>query len=272
VAARLVATRLAAARLAIARLAAAGLAAAGLAAAAAAATPAVPVPTPPTQPLAAASPTVPTPEHPLTSADLEAFVDGLMPTALDTAEVPGAVVVVVRDGGVLFEKGYGFSDYARRTPVDPKATLFRPGSVSKLFTWTAVMQLVEAAKLDLDVDVNRYLDFKIPSYRGAPVTLRQLMTHRAGFSETARDLLTFGKAPPPLGEVLKRYVPPRIFAPEEGPGYLRASRHDELHVPAAAAARARPTDVHGLPNSGSCRAGLRDRRHAAGGVTVGNRR
>jgi CubicO group peptidase (beta-lactamase class C family) len=218
-AARLAAARLAAARLVAARLAAAGLAAAGLAAGAAAASPAVPVPAPSTQPLAAASPTVPTPEHPLSSADLEAFVDGLMPTALDTAEVPGAVVVVVRDGGVLFEKGYGFSDYARRTPVDPKATLFRPGSVSKLFTWTAVMQLVEAGKLDLDVDVNRYLDFKVPSYRGAPVTLRQLMTHRAGFSETARDLLTFGKAPPPLGEVLKRYVPPRIFAPEEGPGY-----------------------------------------------------
>jgi len=162
---------------------------------------------------------VPSPTHPLTATDLEAWLDGLMPTALRNAETPGAVVVVVKDGQVLLEKGYGFADYARQVPVDPRRTLFRPGSISKLFTWTAVMQLVEAGKLDLDADVNTYLDFKIPAYHGIPVTLRQLMTHRAGFSETARDLLTYGKAPPPLGEVLKRYVPPRIFAPADGPGY-----------------------------------------------------
>jgi CubicO group peptidase (beta-lactamase class C family) len=142
-----------------------------------------------------------------------------MPAALDTAETPGAVVVVVKDGQVLFEKGYGFSDYAGRIPVDPKTTLFRPGSVSKLFTWTAVMQLVQAGKIDLDADVNTYLDFKIPHFRGVPVTVRDLMTHRGGFSETARDLLTFGKAPPALGDVLERYVPPRIFTPDGGPGY-----------------------------------------------------
>ena len=142
-----------------------------------------------------------------------------MPTALRTAQTPGAVVVVVKDGQVLLEKGYGFADYERQVPVDPRRTLFRPGSISKLFTWTAVMQLVEQRKLNLDADVNTYLDFKIPPYQGIPVTLRQLMTHRAGFSETARDLLTYGKAPPPLDVVLKGYVPPRIFAPNEGPGY-----------------------------------------------------
>jgi CubicO group peptidase (beta-lactamase class C family) len=157
--------------------------------------------------------------HALTATDLEAWLDGLMPAALDTAETPGAVVVVVKDGQVLFEKGYGFSDYARRLPVDPKTTLFRPGSVSKLFTWTAVMQLVQAGKIDLDADVNTYLDFEVPRFRGVPVTMRDLMTHRGGFSETARDLLTFGKAPPPLDVVLKRYVPPRIFTPDGGPGY-----------------------------------------------------
>lgn len=162
---------------------------------------------------------MPTPTHPLTATDVEAFVDGMMPAALNTAEVPGAVVVVVKDGQVLFEKGYGYADYTRQIPVDPRRTLFRPGSVSKLFTWTAVMQQVQAGKIDLDADVNQYLDFKIPAYHGAPVTMRELMTHRAGFSETARDLLTFGKAPPPLDQILKRYVPPRIFAPNQGPGY-----------------------------------------------------
>ena len=162
---------------------------------------------------------MPTPMHALTAADVEAYLDGLMPAALNTAETPGAVVVVVKDGQVLFEKGYGFADYARQVPVDPRRTLFRPGSVSKLFTWTAVMQLVQAGKINLDADVNQYLDFKIPPYHGLPVTMRDLMTHRAGFSETARDLLSFGKAPAPLDQVLKRYVPPRIFAPDQGPGY-----------------------------------------------------
>ena len=179
-------------------------------------TPAAP---PPTAQIAAPTGAVLTPIHPLTSADAEAWLDGLMPTALNTAQVPGAVVVVVKDGQVLVEKGYGYSDYKTQRPVDPRATLFRPGSTSKLFTWTAVMQLVEEGKIDLDADVNTYLDFKIPAYEGVPVTMRQLMTHRAGFSETARDLVSYGKAPPPLGDVLKRYVPPRIFAPSQGPGY-----------------------------------------------------
>ncbi|HEX4198099.1 MAG TPA: serine hydrolase domain-containing protein [Caulobacteraceae bacterium] len=176
-------------------------------------------PTPPSPQPAAPPAPVATPGHAMTADDVGAWLDGFMPNALNTAEAPGAVVVVVKDGQVLFEKGYGYADYDKRIPVDPKVTLFRPGSTSKLFTWTAVMQQVEAGKIDLDADVNTYLDFKIPAYHGVPVTMRQLMTHRAGFSETARDLLTFGKAPPPLDQVLKRYVPPRIFLPDGGPGY-----------------------------------------------------
>ena len=175
---------------------------------------------PPAPPaVAAAAPSLPTPTHALTASDLEAWLDGLIPTALDTAHAPGAVVVVVKDGQVLLEKGYGYADYARHIPVDPRRTLFRPGSISKLFTWTAVMQLVAQGKINLDADVNTYLDFTIPRFRGAPVTMRELMTNRAGFSETARDLLSYRKTPPPLGEVLRHYVPPRVFTPDEGPGY-----------------------------------------------------
>src|SRR5690349_14912576 len=102
---------------------------------------------------------VPAANERLTAADLEAWVDGFMPYALEQTDVAGSVVVVVKDGEVLFQKGYGYSDLATRKPVDPALTLFRPGSVSKLFTWTAVMQLVEQGKLDLDKDINTYLDF-----------------------------------------------------------------------------------------------------------------
>jgi CubicO group peptidase (beta-lactamase class C family) len=175
-------------------------------------------PPPAEKPAAAQAPGVAA-AHDLTAVDAEAWLDGLVPNALKTGQVPGAVIVVVKGGQVLVEKGYGFADNEKRSPVDPKATLFRPGSTSKLFTWTAVMQLVEAGKLNLDADVNTYLDFKIPPYKGVPVTLRQIMTHRAGFEERAHDTIGFGKPPAPLGDFLKAYVPPRMLTPEEGPGY-----------------------------------------------------
>src|SRR5215211_5562020 len=75
----------------------------------------------------------------LTRADLEAWLDGFLPYALQRGDVAGAVIVVVKGGEVLVQKGYGYADMARRTPVDAERTLFRPGSVAKLFTWTAVM-------------------------------------------------------------------------------------------------------------------------------------
>ena len=149
--------------------------------------------------------------HELTAQDAQAWLDGLMPTALRTARAPGAVVVIVKDGQVLLEKGYGLADEKRRIPVDPRRTLFRPGSTSKLFTWTAVMQLVEQGKLDLDADVNRYLDFQVPPLDGQPITLRQIMTHRAGFEERIKDLLAFDVPETPLKEVLSGNMPARIY-------------------------------------------------------------
>src|SRR3954462_9510398 len=80
-------------------------------------------------------------QHSLTAEDADAWLDGYMPYALHSGDIAGAVVAIVKDGKVLTERGYGFSDIEKQTPVDPKKTLFRPGSVSKLFTWTAVMQL-----------------------------------------------------------------------------------------------------------------------------------
>lgn len=156
----------------------------------------------------------------LTRADLEAWLDGYLPYALDNGDIAGAVVVVVKDGQVLLQKGYGYSDVEKRTPVDPTETLFRPGSVSKLFTWTAVMQLVEQGKLDLDADVNKYLDFKIPSPDGKPMTLRQIMTHTTGLEEQIRALITSNKEEIiPLETALKRWVPERIHAPGATPAY-----------------------------------------------------
>jgi CubicO group peptidase (beta-lactamase class C family) len=168
----------------------------------------------------AAVPDQPADAHELTAADAEAYLDGLMPYALQAGDVAGAVVVVVKDGQTLFEKGYGVADVEHRTPVDPKTTLFRPGSVSKLFTWTAVMQLVEQGKLDLDKDVNAYLDFQIPASWSKPITLRDLMTHTAGFEETLEHLGTYDqKSLMKLDDLLKAWVPTRIFPPGEVSAY-----------------------------------------------------
>ena len=160
-------------------------------------------------------------ETPLaTRQDVEAWLDGYLPYALDNGDIAGAVVVVVKDGQVLLQKGYGYSDVEKRTPVDPADTLFRPGSVSKLFTWTAVMQLVEQGKLDLDADVNKYIDFKIPERDGKPMTLRQIMTHTTGLEEQIRGLITSRKEEiVPLEQALKRWVPERIHVPGATPAY-----------------------------------------------------
>jgi CubicO group peptidase (beta-lactamase class C family) len=158
--------------------------------------------------------------HDLSKADVDAWLDGYMPYALKSGDIPGAVVVVVKDGQPLTMRGFGYADLKSNKPVDPNLTLFRPGSVSKLFTWTAVMQLVQAGKLDLDKDINTYLDFKIPPRDGKPITLRNLMTHTAGFSETAKFLIDFGEVhPEPLGQILSRWTPERIYAPGTMPAY-----------------------------------------------------
>lgn len=161
-----------------------------------------------------AAPSAPTPAHELTASDVEAFFDGLLPYALKRGDIAGATLSVVKDGEILFAKGYGFSNLDKRTPVIPDKTLFRPGSVSKLFTWTAVMQQVEQGKLDLDADVNTYLDFKIPEAFGAPITLRNILTHTAGFEEIATDLFVY-KAEDlyPLGDHMKKNIPARIYPP-----------------------------------------------------------
>jgi CubicO group peptidase (beta-lactamase class C family) len=157
--------------------------------------------------------------HPLTKPDADAWLDGFMPYALSSNDIAGAVVVIVKDGQVLTERGFGYADVAARKPVDPATTLFRPGSISKLFTWTAVMQLVEQGKIDLDVDVNRYLDFTIPPYRGRPITMRDIMTHTPGFGDVYKGGIRSSGDVAPLGVVVKRMLPDRIYAPGTTPAY-----------------------------------------------------
>jgi CubicO group peptidase (beta-lactamase class C family) len=152
---------------------------------------------------------------PIDADELETFFDGLIPAEMDAFHLPGGVVSIVQNDTQVLAKGYGYADVAMQKPVIAESTMFRLASISKLFVWTAVMQLVEQDKLDLNADVNIYLnDFKIPTTYPAPITLLDLMNHTAGFEE--RALGTSARHPQDikgLEEFLSTHMPARVFPP-----------------------------------------------------------
>ncbi len=161
-------------------------------------------------------------------AKLEAFMDGVIYSQMDDNNIVGVTLAVVQDGEIILSKGYGYADRENRIPVDPAETLFRPGSTSKLLTWTAVMQLVEQDVIDLDADVNEYLDFKIPDRlygRGdfgdpGPVTMRHLLTHTPGFEDRGEGLFVLDpEEMESLESYLKNSIPARVFPPGEVMAY-----------------------------------------------------
>jgi CubicO group peptidase (beta-lactamase class C family) len=173
--------------------------------------PTKPVPTP-TAEIAPAG--APAPRGLRDRAEIEAFMDGVMAAQLRDHHIAGATVSVVRDGALFFAKGYGSADVRQQRPVSGDSTMFRIGSISKLFTWTAVMQLVEQGKLDLNADINTYLDFKIPATYPQPITLTHVMTHTPGLEEDPRDLFTEDSSHiVPMGKWLPAHMPKRVRPP-----------------------------------------------------------
>jgi CubicO group peptidase (beta-lactamase class C family) len=178
--------------------------------------------TPQEPPSSAPSEKVSADRGPTDEREVEAFLDGYVGHQLEDYNIPGATVSVVKDGEVLFAKGYGQANIEKKVPVVADETLFRTASISKLFTATAVMQLVEEGQLDLDEDVNAYLDdVRVrDTYPGRPITLRHLLTHTAGFEEhftgsgarSAADV-------EPLGEYLSGQMPTRVRPPGEVTAY-----------------------------------------------------
>lgn len=144
--------------------------------------------------------------------DLEIFIDGLMASLRTAHNIAGATVAIVQDGETLFSKGYGWADVEQRKPVDAATTMFRIGSVTKLFTWTAIMQLRDQGRLDLDTDITEYIDISIPQTFDDPITLRHLMTHTPGFEDRIFGL--FATLPPEgRGSWLQANMPARINPP-----------------------------------------------------------
>ncbi len=157
------------------------------------------------------------PAGPTDAKELEAFLDKLFSEQMDRLHVPGAIITVVKDGKLFFTKGYGYADLEKQIPVDPDRTLFRAYSVSKSFSATGLMQMVERGKLRLDEDVNKYLKrFKLKENFPEPVTLANLLTHTAGFVDTDAgpdSMLTKGKyRGVPFSDTLAQLMPPRAKA------------------------------------------------------------
>ncbi|HNS01261.1 MAG TPA: serine hydrolase domain-containing protein [Anaerolineae bacterium] len=157
---------------------------------------------------------------PTDRAELEAFLDELIAAQMEEKHIAGAAVAVVKDGQLFFAKGYGYADVENKIPVDAATTIFRIGSVGKVLTWTAVMQLVEQGKLDLDADIATYLDFRLPTTFPQPITLKHLMTHTSGIEDRWLDSLTAD-----AGELvserawLEANFPGQVRAPGEAAGY-----------------------------------------------------
>ena len=160
---------------------------------------------------------------PLPPAELEAFVDGLVRRSMVEDHIAGVTIAVVQNGQVVLKKGYGVASLKERRAVDPDRTLFRIASISKTFTWIALMNEIEAGRMRLDGPVNLYLpeSLQVRGKDQAPVQLRHLMTHTAGFEDRAMGQLFEHdwKRVRPLNEYLRQERPRRVREPGALPAY-----------------------------------------------------
>lgn len=148
---------------------------------------------------------------------VEAFIDGVVRSHMESDHIAGVTLSVVKDGERVLAKGYGAAGFDPPVPVEPGRTLFRIGSISKTFTWTAVMQLVEAGEIALDDPINAYLPdrLKLPADGRPPVLIRHVMTHTPGLEDLALGHLFYKdpEAVPPIDDYLVKYRPQRVRDP-----------------------------------------------------------
>lgn len=149
------------------------------------------------------------------AAHIARIVDPIVEAEMRSTGIPGAAFVFVRDGRVVYQRGYGVSDVAAATPADPERTVWPVASVTKTVTALAVLQQVDRGRIALDRDVNASLRrLSVPDGGFGPLTLRHLLSHTGGLDElpgrqhdgTSRpDLAAF------LRTRLLRYRPPGLL-------------------------------------------------------------
>lgn len=148
------------------------------------------------------------------------YFDTQMPKYLREFNIAGAVVSVVQNNAVIHLAGYGYADLDEHISMDPNQSVVHIGSAGKTFTATAIMQLVEQGKIDLNADVNTYLDFEIPDTYPEPITIWHLLTHTSGLEEHNFGLFRADPTQlPTVREYLVRNLPTRLHPPGERVGY-----------------------------------------------------
>jgi len=150
----------------------------------------------------------------LNHAALDSILRPLVINRMTDRYIAGAAISIVHDGRLVYAEGFGDREVFTEDPVDPARTIFRIGSITKVLTGVAILQLVDRGLLDLDVDVNEYLDeFQVRDTFEEPVRVRHLLTHTAGFDQIGLDrhVESPDAARPPgewLAENLVRIRPP----------------------------------------------------------------
>ena len=152
--------------------------------------------------------------------DLRAFVDTTLAQTMGEHEARGAIVVAVRDDELVVNTGRGYAFFDDAQPVDPDDTLFRIGSVAKVITYIAAMQLIDRGAIDPDADITRYLQsVGVDASFDVPITLKHLATHTAGFGTGAVGITNNRDHLRPRVEILENPRAPRLRAPGDLPGY-----------------------------------------------------
>jgi len=146
---------------------------------------------------------------------LEAYLDGVIETSMKENHIAGAVVGIMVDNKVIIKKGYGYADVANKIDVDPDKTLFRIGSVTKLFTYLSLMQLHEQGRLDLEANIQDYLpNLEIAKTYDEPIRVKNLFTHTAGFEDRIIGLFGDSEASlKPYAQIFTEQMPARVREP-----------------------------------------------------------
>ena len=162
----------------------------------------------------------------------EAFMDGVIQTKMHDEHIAGTTTIITHNGIPVVKKGYGYADVEAKIKVDPDTTLFRIGSISKLFVWISVMQLYEQGKLELDTDINQYLKaFEVPDFNDEPITMKLLMSHTPGFEDHVIELFTSDTTTlKPLGEILEERIPLRVYPPGQVASYSNHGTALAAHI------------------------------------------
>jgi CubicO group peptidase (beta-lactamase class C family) len=161
-------------------------------------------------------------------AGLERFIDGYVNAMINDFDPPGMMVSVVI-GDQQITKGYGIADAKTGRLVDER-TGFRIGSISKLFVWLSAHRLADEGKLDLDADINNYLDgFQIDYAFGKPITMRDLMAHRPGFDDNIREFLDSDRNIS-LREAVMRNIPLQVAPPGERTSYSNTGTNIAAYI------------------------------------------